>query len=66
MVIYRSACFKGYATLFGSESRGGIFVELEQANGHTVFLARQGLVQFCPHGMEITAEFLRGKDSDGH
>jgi hypothetical protein len=44
------------------ESRGGIFVELEQANGDTVFLARNAIIQLCPHGMQVTAEVIRGKE----
>lgn len=64
LVLYRNARFKGYVTLFGMESGGGIFVELEQANGDTVFLARNGIIQFCPHGTQVKGEVIRGKESN--
>ena len=56
LVVYRNVLFKDYASLFRPEARVGIFVELEQANGQSVFLARNGLIRFCLHGTEVTAE----------
>jgi hypothetical protein len=61
MVVYRNALFKEAANLFGTEARVGIFVELELSNGHSVFLARQGVVKFCPHGMEVISEEVATK-----
>ena len=51
-VVYQNALFKGIATLF---SRGDHdvyyeYVELEQADGQTVMIARWSITKFCEHG----------------
>lgn len=53
VVVYRNALFKGTKTLlteiehdFFSE-----FLELEQEDGQTVFIARSSVVKFCEHGV---------------
>jgi len=50
-VVYRNAVFKGAKKLF-QKSEYAVnceFLELEQEDGQTVFLARQAVVKFCEH-----------------
>jgi hypothetical protein len=50
-VVYRNALFKGMKKLFPKSQPGILseFIELEQADGQTVFVARSSLLKFCPH-----------------
>jgi len=51
-VVYRSALFKGIKTLFQKENSDlwAEYIELEQADGQTVFIARQSVIKFSEHG----------------
>src|SRR5215475_6440256 len=51
-VVYRNVLFKGMKKLFQVE-RYSIFteyVEVEQADGKTIFFSRASIVKFCEHG----------------
>jgi hypothetical protein len=52
VVVYHNALFKGAKKLFPHNQFGlpDTFVELEQANGQSVFISRYSIVKFCPHG----------------
>lgn len=65
--IYRNAQFKGAAVLL--PSRGGRvhypeFVELEQANGQSIFISRSSIVRFCDPGTTIVAEALNSNNPE--
>jgi hypothetical protein len=68
VVVYRSALFKGTGLLLPSAG-GRIthqdFVELEQANGQTIFLTRHSIFRFCVAGTAIVAETLTRTEPDG-
>ncbi len=57
-VVYRNARFKGRKTLFrkGEHDVLAEFIELEQEDGQTVFIARSSVVKFCPHGVKPDCE----------
>ena len=61
-VVYSDVLFKEAYSLFDSDARVGIFIEIEQKNGDSVFLAKQGLIKFCIHGAKITSrvEYRKG------
>ncbi len=52
IVVYRNVLFKGARYLFPKAQQGLLseFVELEQADGQTVFVARSSVVKFCEDG----------------
>ena len=57
-VVYRNALLKGIKTLF---SRGELdpvseYMELEQADGLTIFVSRSSIVKFCEHGKAVGSE----------
>jgi len=59
VVVYRNARFKGAASLLPSPGvRGGFsqFVELEQAHGQSVFIARGAIFRFCEPGIQPLGE----------
>lgn len=58
VVVYRNALFKGVKKLFQTSQFDTFseFLEIEQANGQTVFLARGTVVKFCEHGTSPGAE----------
>lgn len=59
MVVYRNAQFKGPKSLFGLlDYPMSDFVELEQRDGQTVYVARSSIVRFCQHGVKPEAEGL--------
>jgi len=52
-VVYRNVLFKGMKKLFQVE-RYSIFteyVEVEQADGKTIFFSRASIIKFCEHGI---------------
>jgi len=57
-VIYRNARFKGRKGLFpgGDDDVASEFIELEQADGETIFIPRSSLVKFCPPGVKPDSE----------
>ena len=67
VVVYRNALFKGTGHLL--PSTGGRvthqdFVELEQANGQTIFLTRHCIFRFCAPGTSIVAEAVTKTEPD--
>ena len=46
-VVYRNVRFIGVKRLYDSLSQ---FVELEQADERTIFVARSSIIKFCEHG----------------
>jgi ATP-dependent Clp protease ATP-binding subunit ClpA len=52
-VVYRNAMFKGTKKLLSRGDYGGFyqFLEIEQADGQAVFIARTSLIKFCEHGV---------------
>jgi len=62
-VVYRNVLFKGMKKLFQVE-RYSIFteyVEVEQADGKTIFFSRASIVKFCEHGITPRPESIDGK-----
>lgn len=61
VVVYRNARFKGGGNLLsapGSRSLVSQFIELEQANGQTVFVARHAVFRFCEPGTLLMGETI--------
>jgi ATP-dependent Clp protease ATP-binding subunit ClpA len=52
MIVYRNAIFKGIKRLLNSSQQDsmGQFIELEQANGQTIFVSRFSVIKFCEPG----------------
>jgi hypothetical protein len=67
IVVYRNATFKG-ATALLPHPAGRIhfpdYVELEQANGQSVFIPRSSIFQFCASGTRLTGEVVAPDKSD--
>lgn len=65
VVVYRNALFKGIKKLFLGNQYVTMseFVELEQANGETVFLSRFSVMKFCEHGTTPGGETIPGKET---
>lgn len=63
VVVYRSALFKGRSKLLstGQFDLGAEFLELEQANGQTIFLSLTSVIRFCDHGTEVVGEIIPPK-----
>ncbi len=64
VVVYRNARFKGAGSLLTPPgTRGGFsqFVELEQANGQSVFIARGSIFRFCEPGSQPMGESVAAK-----
>jgi hypothetical protein len=61
VVVYRNALFKGRKRLLSTREHdiGSEFIELEQSNGQTVYLALHSVRKFCEHGGEITGEIIQ-------
>ncbi len=62
-IIYRNARFKGSKHLFQRSQHDTLstFVELEQADGQIVFIARRTIIRFCEPGVTPAAEGEAGK-----
>jgi hypothetical protein len=59
MVVYRNALFKSVGSLLtppGNRPGFPQFVEVEQANGQSVFISRSSVFRFCAPGTELVAE----------
>jgi ATP-dependent Clp protease ATP-binding subunit ClpA len=56
--VYRNALFKGTTTLLQTEDYdlAAHYIELEQADGRTVFIARSSLIKFCEHGTDPASQ----------
>ena len=57
--VYRSVLFKRITELFpkpDAYSRIGEFIELEQADGSTLFVSRMSVFAFCEHGTQPHGE----------
>jgi len=63
LVVYRNALFKGARSLFPRHQNDSLseFVELEQADGQTLFVARYSVIKFCEPGVTPTLETIPGK-----
>jgi hypothetical protein len=63
VVIYRNALFKGAKSLFPKHQDDGLseFVELEQADGQTIFIARYSVIKFCEPGVPPNSEIIPSK-----
>ena len=67
IVVYRNALFKGAAVLFpaaGGRTFHPDYVELEQANGQSIFFTRSSIVRFCEPGTTLVAEVVTSNPSD--
>ncbi len=66
-VVYRSALFKSVKKLFPDRKREVLseFLEIEQANGQTIFIARSSVIKFCEHGMTPSPDIIPGKSPAG-
>jgi len=61
VVVYRNVLFKGVKKLLREDDdKLAEFIELEQADGQTVFVAKYSLVKFCPAGGTPNAEDFPG------
>ncbi len=60
LMVFRNALFKGRRKLLSTREHdfGGEYLELEQSNGHTVYLSLHSVLRFCEHGAEIAGEIL--------
>jgi hypothetical protein len=63
VVIYRNALFKGAKSLFPKHQDDSLseFVELEQADGQTIFIARYSVIKFCEPGVMPSPETVPDK-----
>jgi hypothetical protein len=63
VVIYRNALFKGAKSLFPKHQDDSLseFVELEQADGQTIFIARYSVIRFCEPGVPSNSETIPSK-----
>ena len=66
IVVYRNALFKGTGTLL--PPAGGRmypdFMELEQANGQSIFISRSSIFRFCEPGTAVVAEMVKPNPPD--
>jgi ATP-dependent Clp protease ATP-binding subunit ClpA len=62
VVVYRNALFKGTKDLFPNNRYDSLarFVELEQADGQTIFIALYSVIKFCEHGATPSHETVTG------
>jgi hypothetical protein len=61
-VVYRNVLFKGAKNLL-HESRKNLFsqfVEIEQADGRTLFIAMYSIIKFCEPGTTPNSETVPG------
>jgi ATP-dependent Clp protease ATP-binding subunit ClpC len=58
VVVYRNVLFKAVQALFQRNEHDTLsdFVELEQADGTSVFVARTTVIRFCKHGVKCEPE----------
>ncbi len=62
VVVYRNALFKGTKALFPKNHYDTTFrfVELEQADGQTIFIACYSIIKFCEPGVTSKSETVPG------
>jgi hypothetical protein len=62
-VVYRNVLFKGLKKLFEVERFSALteYIEIEQADGKTIFFSRTSIVKFCEHEGTPNAETAPGK-----
>jgi ClpA/ClpB-like protein len=62
-VVYRNALLKGVKTLFKMREYDSFaeFMEIEQADGHTVLVSKHSLSKLCEHGVQPTPEVVYDK-----
>jgi len=67
IVVYRKALFKGIKRLYKTHQYDfmSAFMELEQEDGQTIFLARSSVIKFCEHGVMPSAETISTKKLPG-
>jgi hypothetical protein len=55
LAVFRNVLFKGLRDVFRKSQYDtfGSFLELEQANGETIFVGRSGVLRFCEHGTKV-------------
>ncbi len=60
VVVYRNVLIKGSKTLFPESRHSFIptFIELEQANGETIYISQMSIVSICEHGINFSLEKL--------
>jgi ATP-dependent Clp protease ATP-binding subunit ClpA len=58
VVVYRNVLFKSTKNLFQQNQHSFLyeFIELEQADGKTIFIARSSVIKFCEHGVTPGSE----------
>jgi hypothetical protein len=63
VVVYLNALFKGAKCLLPKHQDDSLseFVELEQADGQTLFVARYSIIKFCDPGATPTPETIPSK-----
>ena len=64
VVVYRNALFRGRKGLFSGSQYDLLsdFVELEQADGQRIFVARRAIFKFCEHGATPGGKTVSGKE----
>jgi hypothetical protein len=68
-VVYRNALFKGSATLLphpGGRVHFPDYIELEQANGQSIFLPRSSIFRFCLPGTTFVGEAVVTNKPSSH
>ena len=62
-MVYRNALFKGTQYLLPKNHYDMLsqFLEIEQADGQTVFIARHSVIKFCQPGVTPSPEIVPGK-----
>jgi len=65
IAVYKNACFKGKKNLFPTTDNEifSEFIELEQAGGQTLFIARSSIIKFCYPG--VTPRFETAPGNEG-
>jgi hypothetical protein len=64
LVVHRNVRFRRARTLLGMGGHMDVIsqvIELEQANGQSVFISRHGIVRFCEHGTDVSVEVVPTK-----
>jgi hypothetical protein len=63
--LYRNAVFKGVKTLFPRKEWdfSAEYLEIEQADGDTIFINRMSIIKFCEHGTTSNSEGAIGENS---
>ena len=66
-VVYRNALFKGTKKLFPKSQYDSLseLLELEQADGQIVLIARSSVMKLCEHGVRPNPERTAGESSPG-